>query len=130
MVEWVKRSRGLTLVEVMVALGLIAVSLMLILGMIPAGIQSSQRAADIQAAAAWSRQLLEETPPPSDLPIPGAEALTQHERTIGPTEFRATRRLTLTGPYLYRIEVETTWRDGVRPLHLSLTRFNPAGPES
>lgn len=126
-----KRSAaGLTLVEVMVALGLIAISLMLILGLVPAGVHSAQRASDVQSATAWSRQLLESTPPPSEFPIPASEATSSHEMKIGKTWFRATRRLTSPGPYLYRIEVETTWDDGSRPLQLSLTRFSPGGPDS
>ncbi len=116
---------GLTLIEVMVAIGLIAVSLMLILSMIPAGIQSSQRASDIQMAAAWARQLLEETPQPSSSTPPADEELS---KTIGPTQFQATRKVRITGNYLYQIEVETRWDAGVEPLRLSLTRYNPAGP--
>ena len=51
------RRRGLTLVEIMVAIGLIAVSLMMVLALIPAGIHSAQRAENVQSAAAWSRRL-------------------------------------------------------------------------
>lgn len=116
---------GLTLVEVLVALGLIAVSLMLILGMIPAGIQSSQRAADFQMAAAWSRQLLEEAPQPTRASPPPDLVQT---RRIGSTEFKAVRKIKITGNYLYQIEVETSWNAGVEPVRLSLTRYNPAGP--
>ena len=116
---------GLSLVEVLVALGLIAISLMLILGMIPAGIQSSQRAADIQMAAAWSRQLLEEAPQPnSSTPPPDLN----ETKTIGSTEFQAKRTIRSTGNYLYQIQVETSWNAGVEPIRLSLTRYNPAGP--
>ncbi len=124
----IHRRGGVTLVEVMVALGLVAVSLMLILGLIPAGITASQRASDIQSAAAWSRQLLEETSAPSTLPIPAAEAESTHELQIGPTVFTATRRLKVTGPYLFRTEVETRWRAGIEPITMSVTRFNPDGP--
>jgi hypothetical protein len=131
-VEWGPKvqARGITLVEVMVALGLVAVSLMMVLGMIPAGITSSQRAADVQAAAAWSRQLLEETPPPIEFPIPSELAYSEHQQQIGSTVFQAVRRVTEHGPYLNRIEVETTWKEGIPPLKLSVTRYNPAGPES
>ena len=59
------RRRGLTLVEIMVAIGLIAVSLMMVLALIPAGIHSAQRAENVQSAAAWSRQLIEDAPVPS-----------------------------------------------------------------
>jgi uncharacterized protein (TIGR02598 family) len=118
------------MVEVMVALGLIAVALMLVLGLIPVGVQSSQRAADIQAAAAWSRQLIEDTPPPKDLPIPSDLASKEFKQQIGSTKFTAVRTVKVTGPYLYRIEVETTWRGASHPVKLSLTRYNPAGPQS
>lgn len=120
---------ALTLVEVMVALGLIAVSLMLILGLVPAGVTSAQRAADVQAATAWSRQLLESTPTPTEFPLPAELALSEHEQKIGSTHFRATRRVTTPEPYLVRIEVETTWPDAVKPLTLNLSKFSPGGPE-
>lgn len=123
------RLRGFSLVELMVALGLIAVCLMMVLGMIPAGVKSSQRASDVQAAAAWSRQLIEETPSPGEFPIPAALAHSTHTQQVGATVFSAVRRVAVEGPYLYRIEVTTTWDKLERPLQLSLTRFNPAGPE-
>jgi len=115
----------------MVAIGLISVSLMLVLALIPAGIHSAQRAENVQAAAAWSRELLENAPVPEEFPIPDEMAESQHSVKIGNTEFEATRTVsTIPGEnFLYRIEVETTWREGVEPLKLSLTRFNPAGPE-
>ena len=98
---------------------------MLILGMIPAGIASSQRAADIQMAAAWSRQLLEEAPQPnSSTPPPDLN----ETKTIGSTAFPAKRTIRSTGNYLYQIQVETSWNAGVEPIRLSLTRYNPAGP--
>lgn len=114
----------------MVALGLLAVSLMLVLGLVPAGVHSAQRAADVQSATAWSRQLLESTPPPTEFPIPSTLASSSHELTIGKTHFQAVRRVSSPGPYLVRIEVETSWNDGPEPLRLSLTRFSPGGPES
>jgi Tfp pilus assembly protein PilV len=122
---------GITLVEVMVAIGLIAVSLMLVLSLIPAGIHSAQRAEDVQGAVAWSRQLMESAPVPEEFPIPADLARKTFQITLGKTNFEAVRTLsTIPGKsYLYRIDVETTWNDGVRPIRLSLTKFNPAGPE-
>lgn len=126
-----KRHSGLTLVEVMVAIGLIAVSLMLVLSLIPAGIHSAQRAEDIQTAAAWSRGLLESAPVPEKFPIPNDIAQETFSKKLGVTEFTAKRRLYLKPGehFLYHIEVETVWKEGLRPLKLSLTRYNPAGPE-
>lgn len=122
---------GLTLVEVMVAVALIAVSLMLVLALIPAGIHSAQRAENVQAAAAWSRQLLENAPVPEEFPIPPEIAKTEHQAKIGSTNFTAVRTLsTIPGEsYLYKIEVETNWDDAVEPVRLSLTKYDPAGPE-
>lgn len=120
-----KFTTGLTLVEVLVALGLIAVSVMLVLGLIPAGISTSQRAADVQMAAAWSRRVLEEAPQPNSAIAPPDLVLTQR---VGNTEFTTTRKISIPGDYLYRIDVETQWEAGVEPIRLSLTRFNPAGP--
>lgn len=123
-------TRGLSLVEVMVAIGLISVSLMLVLSLIPAGIHSAQRAEDIQAAAAWSRALLENAPIPETFPIPPAQAQSDFAEKIGHTKFRARRRLSTESgrPYLFRIEVETTWDGAQRPLKLSMLKYNPAGP--
>jgi Tfp pilus assembly protein PilV len=127
----ITKSGGLTLVEVLVAIGLIAVSLMLVLALIPAGIHSAQRAENVQSAAAWSRQLLEDAPVPEEFPIPEDIALENFTMKIGRTEYRAERRLsTIPGEnFIYRIEVETEWDEGVRPVILSLVKYNPAGPE-
>lgn len=113
------------------AIGLISVSLMLVLSLIPAGIHSAQRAEDIQSAAAWSRRLLESAPVPETFPISTDMARTEHQMTIGRTRFKAVRTL-FTRPgehFLYHIEVETSWDPEARPLKLSLTRYNPAGPK-
>lgn len=131
MVEWGHKLReraAFTLIEVLVALGLIAVSLMLILGLIPAGIQSSQRASDVQAATGLARKLLEDCKPPEEFPFTATTE--QGVETVGPTEFTWTRTVRTTGAYLYRTEVEIGWRAATRPVKLSLTRYNPAGPET
>lgn len=98
---------------------------MLVLGLIPAGISTSQRAAEVQMAAAWTRKLLEEAPQPTSPTAAPDLVLTQR---VGDTEFTAVRKIAIVGDYLYRIDVETTWEAGVEPIRLSLTRFNPAGP--
>lgn len=123
--------RGLSLVEIMVAIGLISVSLMLVLALIPAGIHSAQRAEDIQSAAAWSRELLEKAPVPETFPIPADMAVTTHSTKLGKTYFEAVRRLTTIPDqaFVYRIEVVTTWDPEAQPLSISMTRYNPAGPE-
>lgn len=117
--------------EIMVAIGLIAVSLMLVLALIPAGIHSAQRAENVQSAAAWSRQLIEDAPVPEEFPIAAEIAEEEFQMKIGRTEFRATRRLsTMPGEYfVYRIDVETEWDEGQQPVKLSLVKYNPAGPE-
>ena len=122
---------GLTLVEIMVAISLIAVSLMLVLALIPAGIQSAQRSENIQSATAWSRQLIETAPVPSEFPIPNEIAVTEHETKIGNTRFEGKRTLSLLPgkTYLYRIEVEINWSEATRPLTISVSKFNPAGPQ-
>jgi general secretion pathway protein I len=121
---------GFTLVEVVVALGLLALAMMMVLGLIPAGIESSQRASDVQGAAAWSHSLIEQCPAPTEFPIPGDLASAEFQMQVGPTLYSAVRTVKTIGPYLYRIEVQTTWDEDAPPVHLSLTRFNPAGPES
>ncbi len=125
------RRRGLTLVEIMVAIGLIAVSLMMVLALIPAGIHSAQRAENVQSAAAWSRQLIEDAPVPEEFPIAPDIAEEQFEMKIGRTNYRAVRRLsTMPGEhFVYRIDVETTWDEAQQPVKLSLVKYNPAGPE-
>lgn len=121
----------MTLVEIMVALGLIAVSLMLVLAMIPAGIHSSQRAEDVQSATAWSRQLLEDAPAPTAFPIPADLATQEFTTQIGRTHFRAIRRIaTIPGEsFTYRVEVETHWDEEAQPVKLSLLKYNAEGPE-
>lgn len=114
----------------MVAIGLVAISLMLVLSLIPAGIHSAQRAEDIQTAAAWTRELLEGAPVPEDFPIDKKIASEEFKKKLGQTNFTSVRKL-YTKPgekFLYHIEVETSWEDGTRPLKLELTRYDPAGP--
>ena len=66
-----------------------------------------------------------------EFPIPPEIAKTEHQAKIGSTNFTAVRTLsTIPGEsYLYKIEVETNWDDAVEPVRLSLTKYDPAGPE-
>lgn len=121
---------GLTLVEVMVAIGLIAVSLMLVLSLIPVGIHSAHHADQIQAATAWTRGLIETAPIPKEFPILPELASETIETTISGTPYQAVRKISTIPDkyYVYQIEVETTWPEANRPIKLTLVKFSPEGP--
>lgn len=122
---------GLSLTEILVALGLIATSLVIVLALLPTGIRTSQQADDVLLATAWSRRLIEEAPLPETFPIPDELAVAEFEEIIAGTHFKAQRTLaTPPGqPYLLEAEVVTSWRDDREPIRLSIVYYNPAGPE-
>lgn len=115
---------ALTIVEVMVALGLSAMALMLVLSLIPAGIRASRQAQAIRLAHSWSMQLIEETPMPERLPLPKKLAQASFAQKLQGIDFKATRTVNIIGPFLYKIEVHTSWPSASRPLTIALTRFN------
>lgn len=124
-----RRFGGLSLIEVIVALGLITASLMLVLGLIPVGIHAAEKARTLQYATFWSQRLLEECPAPESLPIPTHLARANFSQTDGPTAYQAVRTVQASGPFLYLITVETTWPGSTKPLHVELLRYNPDGPK-
>ena len=61
--------RGLTLVEILVAVGLFATGLMLVLSLLPAGVLSLQQAENLQTATTFGQRLLEEVAEPTAFPV-------------------------------------------------------------
>lgn len=119
-----RQHTALTIVEVMVALGLITMALMLVLSLIPAGIRASRQAQATRLALSWSMQLIEETRMPERLPLPKKLAQSSFEQKLQGIDFKATRTVNIIGPFLYKIEVRTSWPGANRPLTIALTRFN------
>ncbi|MGE0495775.1 MAG: prepilin-type N-terminal cleavage/methylation domain-containing protein [Vulcanimicrobiota bacterium] len=112
--------RGLSLVEVVVAVVLLAAAVMFILGLIPAGILSLKQAENVQTANAYAVRLLEEAPRPASFPSPVEQFATQ----LNGTQFTATRQAVVTGTHTYEWRVSVNWPEAARPLEMSLRRFS------
>ncbi len=117
---------GLSLVEVLVALGLVTVSLFLVLALIPTGLAASRQASQLQSALAWSRHLVETAPLPKPSSI--QPVVSQHQETLGQVDFQAQRTVTALSPTLASITVQTTWPGNNRPLVLTLERYHESWP--
>ncbi|MBI3924867.1 MAG: hypothetical protein HY319_04950 [Armatimonadetes bacterium] len=82
--------RGLSLLEVVVALGLLALVLPMLVNLIPSSAVALRRAQDIDAATAYAHKVLEEARRDSTL-APGATL--EAEVTINRTNFRMIREV-------------------------------------
>ncbi len=121
---------GLSLVEVLVALGLTAFCLMFVLAVLPLGIRAARQAARTQTATAWSRHLLETCPPTRQVPIPDALARVELRTVQDGVLYEAVRTISPISPYVTQIEVETTWSGASEPLKLVLIRFESESAEA
>ncbi len=105
----------------MVAVVILASALMLVLGLMPGGVVSLQKAENLQAAGAFAQELLESTPVPESFPV----AAENFQRKLNGTDFEAVRSITRESPTTYLIEVSVTWSTAERPLNTKLLRFDP-----
>jgi Tfp pilus assembly protein PilV len=114
------RARGLSLVEVLVAVGLLAMGSMFILGLLPTGILSLRQAESLQTATAYGMMLIEEVPeePPR---VPARDPVRTF--TLNGTRYQATRELVALGEDLFEIRVTVRWDGCRRPVELALRRL-------
>lgn len=112
---------GWTLVEIMVAVVILASALMLVLGLMPGGVLSLQKAENLQAATAFGEELLETAPAPESFPVTPET----FQRKANGTDFEATRSVRRESETTYLIEVSVNWSTAERPLLLELLRFDP-----
>jgi prepilin-type N-terminal cleavage/methylation domain-containing protein len=114
---------GFTLIEMIVALGIIAVSLIMIISIIPTGVLSLKKAEDIQSASAYGMSLIEETrksrPAYTAYPVTDLTA----EKVFNNTRFLFQRdiyAIDSQNPHnFYDIVVTITWSRQPQPLRLS-----------
>ncbi|MEW6278808.1 MAG: hypothetical protein AB1758_09315 [Candidatus Eremiobacterota bacterium] len=110
--------RALSLVEVVVAVGFLAISLILVLGLLPSGILSLKQAECLQTATSLGLRLIEEAPAPGETAPPG-ETLTYR---LNGTVYRCERSYRLEGPMLFDVVVRVNYDGARRPLEFWLRK--------
>lgn len=117
--------KGLTLVEILVAVGLFSTGLMLVLSLLPAGVLSLQQAENLQTATQFAQRLIEEAAEPATFPKTDADL----RYSANGMDFKATRvirEVTPAGggtPLCYEIMVKVDWNGCRVPVELTLRRL-------
>lgn len=117
------RPRGLSLLEVVIAMSLLALAFLFVLAIVPAGITSIKRSEDIEAATAYGMEIMEEAR--RSLP-PEGEKLFFIE--LNQTEFKIMREVVRVNQDLTDIVIRAKWSDVLPGITLA-TRVHgqPAG---
>lgn len=100
--------RGLSLLEIVVAVGFLAISLIMVLSLMPAGILSLDQAEKLETGTSLGTMLVEEARlpgPPETLPF-----------TLNGTEYTCRRWCDNVGPELFDVHVRVEWHDARAPL--------------
>jgi uncharacterized protein (TIGR02598 family) len=111
--------RGLTLVEILMAIGILAMGILFVVSIIPSSVLSLQKAEDMQAAAAYGMELIEA----ARMEPPDTEETREFIVTINRTELRFERRVISVEEDLFDIVVVATMHPDKPPLRLA-TRVN------
>lgn len=104
--------RGLALIEVVFAMGLLALGFLFVLGIVPTGLTSVKRSEDIEAATAYGNELIEDAR--RTLPPLGPQEL---KLTFNATEFKIVREIYAVDNDLTDVVVVAQWttdKPGVR----------------
>lgn len=108
----IPRRRGMTLLEVVIALALIALGIVFVLGILPTSVLSVKRSEDMEAATAYGVEVVEDAR--RQLP----ETLSQtFVKTLNQTEFTVTRDIYVVDQATSDIVVVASWspdRPGIR----------------
>jgi prepilin-type N-terminal cleavage/methylation domain-containing protein len=107
--------RGLTLVEVIVSLAILAMGLLFVLSLIPSSVLSLKKAEDLQAASAYGMELLEMV----RLQPPSAEERQAFDVDFNHTSFHFVREIYSVEEGLFDVVVVAQGREDTPPLRLA-----------
>ena len=113
----------MSLVEVLVAAGFLAVAVIMVLSLMPAGILSLHRAQTLETATALAQGLLEEAPVP-DGPLPPPQISRVQMNGVA---FVCTRSFRRVDPELTDVVAKVTWEGSAQPVELWLRHYRPSG---
>lgn len=100
--------KGLSLLEIVVAVGFLAISLIMVLSLMPAGILSLDQAEKLETGTSLGTMLVEEAR------VPGpAETLAF---TLNGTDYTCRRTFTNVSDELFEVHVRVEWREARAPL--------------
>jgi hypothetical protein len=106
--------RGLSLVEIVVAVGFLAISLILVLSLMPAGILSLDQAEKLETGTLLGTMLVDEANAPG-----GTETI---RYTLNGTEYTCLRSYTNVSDELFDVHVRVEWRNARVPLEFWLRK--------
>ncbi|NDD28545.1 MAG: hypothetical protein EB084_09810 [Proteobacteria bacterium] len=112
--------RGVSVLEVVIALALLAVGVLLVLGIVPTGISSMRRAEDISSAVAYGNDVIEHCR--AKLPPAGE---TEWTVTLNSTDFHVKREVVPVTRALTDVVITLQWSDRTPPRVLA-TRIQGA----
>jgi type II secretory pathway pseudopilin PulG len=120
------KSRGLSILEVIFAMALLALGFLFVLGIVPTGIRSIKRSEDLAAATAYSVELIEEAR--RSLPQEGPQ---EFKITFNKTEFKIKREIIVVDEGLTDVVVTAQWIPDTPGLRV-VTRVpgQPPSPET
>lgn len=113
-----RQRRGVSVLEVVIALALLAVGVMFILAIVPTGLSALKRSEDIQAAVAYGNDIIERTR--TSLPPEGSIT---YKVTMNGTDFEMTRQVFRVNGRCTDVVVTARWSPTIPPRVLA-TRVN------
>jgi len=121
-----RHPRGITLIEITLALGLIGLGIVFVVSIIPSSVLTLKRAEDLQAATAYGIRVLDE----AQQSPPTTEGVDRDEHvTINATDFHVKRQVVKVDDSLMDVIVTVKWRDDVPPITLATRLPNALSAE-
>ena len=120
--------RGFTLLEIVVSLCLVALSLVLIVGIVPMNVTSLKKSEALQAATLYASEVLVQAESPAF--VPDAEHLSlDHPVVINQVTYRVVRQIYgvdgANPPHLYDVVVHVSWEPQPVPVELRTRVYHP-----
>ncbi len=117
--------RGVSLLEVVVAVALLAIGIVFVLSLLPSSVLTLKRAEDMQAATAYGMEVLHD----AELRVPSIAGRDRDLHfEINGTSFHVTRDVLPVDALLTDVVVTVKWRDDVPPLKLATRLAAAATP--